>query len=33
MVWLALMTFWAYVAWRRDGTPDPYPLEAATADA
>jgi hypothetical protein len=33
VAWLALMTFWAYVAWRRDGTPDPYPLEAATADA
>ena len=33
VVWLGLMVYWAYVAWRRDGAPDPYPLEAVTADA
>jgi hypothetical protein len=33
ITWLALMTFWAYVAWRRDDTPESYPLEAVTADA
>jgi hypothetical protein len=32
VAWLALVTFWAYVAWRRDGTSDAYPLEAVAAD-
>jgi arginine exporter protein ArgO len=33
VIWIALMGFWAYAAWRRDRPSEARPLDLAVADA